>query len=84
MTNYITSPKFGPSWHIENVPGRTHILIHPANFADDIQGCIGLGMDLMGDRVGVAESRKAVDMFELMTKGAEWRLVVVNAAFAGL
>ena len=84
MTEFITSPKFGPSWHIKNVPSRTHILIHPANFGEDVQGCIGLGIDLMGDRIAVANSRKAVDQFEALTKDEEWRLVVVNAPFAGL
>lgn len=42
------SPKFGKVYHVENVPGRSAVLIHGANFGGDIdlgytthlQGCI--------------------------------------------
>ena len=41
----VNSPKFGPDmWEITNVPGRTHILIHIANYPYNVEGCIGLGM----------------------------------------
>lgn len=44
----VKSPKFGMVYHVENVPGRSAVLIHSANFAGDIdlgytthlQGCI--------------------------------------------
>jgi len=80
-----TSPKFGLTWHITDVPERTHILIHVANFPEDVQGCIGLGTDLMGDKVAVSSSRVAVERFEELTKGEEeWQIKIVHAAFAGL
>lgn len=78
------SPKFGPTWQLEDVPGRTHILIHAANFAYQLQGCIALGTDLMGDTIAVANSRKAVNLFEEVTEGGEWVLKVENAAYAAL
>lgn len=31
----VDSPKFGRVYGVQNVPGRSHILIHPANFAGD-------------------------------------------------
>lgn len=37
------SPKFGPCLWIQNVPGRSEILIHPANFWHDLLGCIAPG-----------------------------------------
>ena len=42
------SPRFGWTWMLEEVPDRTYILIHVANFPNDVQGCIGLGTGLMG------------------------------------
>lgn len=79
-----TSPRFGETWHIKDVPDRTHILIHVANFSKDVQGCIGLGMDLMGDTIAVSSSKAAIGKFEQMTKGEEWTIKIVNAPFAGL
>lgn len=44
----VRSPRFGQVYHVQNVPGRSAILIHSANFAGDtqkgyvtqLQGCI--------------------------------------------
>jgi hypothetical protein len=44
----VNSPRFGIVYQVHDVPGRTHVLIHPANLAGDIekgwetelQGCI--------------------------------------------
>lgn len=37
------SPKFGPCLWLQDVPGRSEILIHPANFWHDLLGCIAPG-----------------------------------------
>ena len=78
------SPRFGQTWHVQDVPGRTYILIHVANFAKDVEGCIGLGTDLMGDTVAVSNSRVAVKKFEEMTVGASWTMRVEDSALAAL
>ena len=78
------SPRFGETWHIKDVPDRTYILIHVANFARDVEGCIGLGMGLMGDTVAVSESKKAVTRFEELTKGVDWMLKIENSHYAAL
>lgn len=47
-----TSPKFGECLWIQDVPGRSEILIHVANFRSDLRGCIGVGesfVDIDGD-----------------------------------
>jgi hypothetical protein len=78
------SPRFGETWYMPDVPDRTWILMHVANFPKDVQGCIGIGMGLMGDRIAVADSRKALEIFERMTVGKEWLLRVSNAQYAAL
>ncbi len=42
----IVSPKFGEVYQLDNVPGRTHILIHAANFVGDTEK--GYKSDLLG------------------------------------
>jgi len=37
------SEKYGWHWHIYDVPGRDLILIHNANWAHQLLGCIGVG-----------------------------------------
>lgn len=60
-----TSPKFGRHIHVLDVPGRTFILIHPANFVSQLRGCIAPGMrraHLDGDQIlDLASSRLAMD-----------------------
>ena len=82
--SWRTSPRFGETWHIKDVPDRTHILIHVANFSKDVQGCIGLGCELMGDTVAVSQSKAAVALFEYLTEGKEWTIKIVNAPTAAL
>ncbi len=61
----VQSPKFGDTFEVTNVPGRSHILFHSGNDQDDTSGCILLGSEWgkNRDEVIVAESRKAVDKF---------------------
>jgi Family of unknown function (DUF5675) len=39
------SPKYGNHFHIPNVPGRSFILIHNANYHYQLLGCIAVGRD---------------------------------------
>ena len=78
------SPKFGETWYLPEVPDRSWILMHVANFPADVQGCIGLGTSLMGDRIAVSNSRKAIKAFEDITVGKEWTMQINNAAYAAL
>lgn len=60
-----TSPKYGKHLHVLDVPGRSWILIHPANFVSQLRGCIAPGMSrvhLNGDQIlDVANSRVAME-----------------------
>lgn len=39
----VESPKFGETFEVTDVPGRSHVLFHAGNVAHDTQGCILLG-----------------------------------------
>lgn len=45
---YIVKPysseKYPDVWEVCDVEGRTYILIHVANWAHDVKGCIGVGL----------------------------------------
>jgi len=50
---------------IENVPGRSHILIHKGNTPDQVQGCIaiGKGRGVLSSKLAVLSSGIAFDEF---------------------
>lgn len=73
-TEWYDSPKFGASMIIyggtvSKFPNaqyaRSGILIHPANWSNNVQGCIGLGdrFVIMDNRAAVTNSRKTVANF---------------------
>jgi len=65
---YIVEPysseKYPDVYEIKDVPGRTKILIHVANYAKDVQGCIGLGLSLPDNQLMVGKSRDAMRKFK--------------------
>lgn len=60
-----TSPKHGKCFLIKNVSGRDGILIHTLNFANQTEGCVGIGMDFADiDKDGgidIIRSREALN-----------------------
>ncbi len=60
------SGRFGITYEVTQVPGRSHILFHVGNRPEDFQGCIGLGMRFgYVDGVwAVRESRLAINEFK--------------------
>ncbi len=59
----VKSPKFGDTFEIADVPGRTHILFHKGNWAKDTYGCVILGSSFVGGShtVGFTEEAMVVD-----------------------
>jgi hypothetical protein len=49
------SPKFGATFEVTHVPGRTAILFHKGNLQDDTHGCI-----LVGEQFGVLQGKTAL------------------------
>ncbi len=65
------SPKFGDCFYFENsdlgvelngLAIRTYILMHPANYVSQLQGCISVGLRQPKYRWGVADSKKAMTL----------------------
>jgi len=65
---------------VKDVPGRDGIGIHPANYARELRGCIGLGYIINFDRKGgIGDSRRAFGDFMEMLKGVnEFTLFVTH------
>ncbi len=58
------SPSKGLQYHIGTAT-RTNCMFHVANKASELEGCIGLGVDLgiLDSEWSVTNSRKAIDLF---------------------
>lgn len=68
------SPKHGPgTWQLENVPGRTNIQFHIANWPHELLGCIAPGerpaLNPKTREPGVEKSRVAYLRFMALTAG---------------
>jgi len=50
-----------PHYLLENVPNRTFIKIHVANYPEDLHGCIGVGSYFPHGAIAVSQSRNAMD-----------------------
>lgn len=62
----VDSPKFGDTFEICNVPGRTAILFHGANTMNDLLGCVGLAefFHRFEGKAGVANPSKGAAFIE--------------------
>ncbi|WP_139959161.1 DUF5675 family protein [Flavicella sediminum] len=68
-------------WHIHilDVTGRTWILIHPANFVEELRGCIAPGkIDYLNtdDRIDVKKSRDTLDALLEMLPDRKVKLTI--------
>lgn len=77
----IYSPKFGKCFHVQDVPGRSEILIHKGNYNKDTHGCILIGMgraDINGDGVtDVIESSLAMDKLQNVITEDVFTLIII-------
>ena len=74
-----TSKKYGEHFYLTNVPGRTLILIHHANYVSDLLGCIGVGSDFRfinkDAHLDISNSRRTMAML-LTTLPKEFDLII--------
>jgi len=83
---WVYSPKFRWCYQVMDVPGRTHIKMHSANYAGDVSkgyrthllGCIALGRytGTLGGQRAVLSSRFAVSDFTRELQGKPFTLTI--------
>ena len=76
----VDSPTFGNVYEVCNVPDRTHILFHIANFLDDIKGCIALGdrYDEYEGKYVVWDSKVAFNRFMKYLNNKPFKLTITE------
>lgn len=74
------SPHFGFATPHLQVPGRTYIEIHPANYPTQLEGCIAVGEQIDGDALDNSDS--AFSSFVKLLPQNEPFLVVVSSSIA--
>ena len=88
VCEFKASPKFGMCYHVLDVPERSAILIHAANFAGlvslgqraDLEGCIAFGTSA-GELYGqpaVLNSKSAIREFVRFLKKEKFTLEVID------
>ena len=77
----VDSPRFGQTYEVMDVPGRSHILFHPGNVVSDTRGCILLGRGfgvLRGDRAVLNSGRTFAEFMQQCDGNESFPLVVEN------
>lgn len=77
----LNSPRFGNTFEVTDVDGRSHILFHKGNLDDDSRGCILVGeqFEPVNGSNGIQASRKGYGEFMgLLTGEVEFRLIIVD------
>ena len=66
----VQSPKFGDTFEVCDVSGRSYILFHRGNIEDDSHGCILVGemYEKLKGKIAVLASRKGYKEFKKRTK----------------
>jgi len=78
----ITRGRYKEGWEVEDVVGRSYIMIHPANWPTDLQGCIGVGSKIAMLQAkdgklhkGVTNSQATFDkVMDRLNERSEWVL----------
>jgi len=81
MAERVSSPHFGNTFEVVDVPGRTHILFHAGNTEEDTLGCIlpGKYHGRLGVKRAVLDSRNTFNDFIKLTEGVmEFDLFIVD------
>ncbi len=81
----VDSPRFGDTFQIAAVPGRSNILFHAGNTVDDTSGCILLGtsygMFAVGMILGILGSRMALAKFMRQLESKTTGVIEIVSAY---
>lgn len=78
----VKSPRFGDTFEVKGVHGRSHILFHAGNLWTDTEGCILVGeqFEPVGGKPGIVASRKGFEEFMRLNKDTlEFQLEIIEA-----
>lgn len=88
LVNIKISPKYGKIYHVNDVPGRSNVLIHWGNWSGDVSmgyrsnvaGCIilGLAKGVLAGQLAVLNSRLAVKKFMKVMGNEPFRLKIIE------
>lgn len=69
----VRSPRFGMTFEVKQVPGRTHVLFHSGNTIEDTHGCILVGEEFSGtfEKPMLASSQRGFIEFMRCLDGVE-------------
>jgi len=70
-----TGGKYLRGWEVQNVPGRTFIMLHPANTIDDLAGCIAPGLS-----TGVLPDRNRAQQWAILNSLAAYKMLMDDLA----
>ena len=76
------SPKFGETFLLQDVPGRSEILLHKGNIDDDSHGCILVGEQFNNVRGedGITASKEGFAEFMATVRGYDEITLIVRDA----
>lgn len=77
----MISPKYGETFEITDVDGRTHILFHWGNYPSNTEGCVLLGTSRAADVPAVWSSKAAhAEFMEQLAGVEEFALTIYEEA----
>lgn len=79
----MTSPKFGTNKLYITVPGRSSILFHGGNDADDTKGCVLVGQNRDGDRISGDVSDELFNVVDRAYRSGEAVAVKITGGITG-
>jgi hypothetical protein len=79
------SPKYDRFlWELKDVPSRSEVKIHPANYVEQLNGCIALGQkvqDINGDgKKDITNSRRTVRQFQSEIEPFQDEIIYIHIA----
>jgi hypothetical protein len=75
----INSPRYGSTFQIMNIPGRSNVLFHAGNIVDHTKGCIILGQffgKLKGQRAVLNSGNTFKTFMQLLASENEFHLTI--------